>query len=488
MLTALYAKTKRTLDLRALSITIFALQPFTCIMTAYASAIDALKSHFTDQLSTSRAILDQHAHDESGWPDYPPDAVLFARSTEDVSAALEICHHHDCPVIAYGAGTAVEGHVQALKGGLSIDLQQLNQIIQLNIEDMDCVVQAGVTRKQLAEHIRDSGLFFSVDPGADATLGGMAATGASGTNTVRYGTMRDNVRAMTVVMADGKIIKTGTRARKSSAGYDLNHLFIGSEGTLGIITELTVKLHGLQEAVSAAICHFPDIDSAVQSVIEAIQYGIPVARMELLDSLAMKAINAYSKLDYPQQPHLFMEFHGSELSAREQAEQLQQIASDNGGDAFQWASKAEDRNQLWQARHDAYPATLQLRPGCRPVTTDVCVPISRLADCIAQTRALLDQTDLPGIILGHVGDGNFHVLILPHANNEQEIAQAEQINHQLVELALSMEGTCSGEHGIGMGKKAFLLEENPSGVFVMQQIKHCLDPKGILNPGKVLPD
>jgi D-lactate dehydrogenase (cytochrome) len=457
-------------------------------MTLHSSAITELQKQFGDQLSTNPTVLNQHGHDESGWQSYPPEAVLFAHDSEQVSAALKICHAHDCPVIAFGTGTAIEGHVQALQGGLCIDLSAMNQVIRVNAEDMDCIVQTGVTRKQLAEHIRDSGLFFSVDPGADATLGGMAATGASGTNTVRYGSMRDNVRALTVVMANGDIIKTGTRARKSSAGYDLTHLFIGSEGTLGIITELTVKLHGLQEAISAAICHFPSIDAAVQTVIEAIQYGIPVARMELLDDLAMKAINTYCKLDYPERPHLFMEFHGSEMSAREQAEQLQEIARDNGGDAFNWASHAEDRNKLWQARHDAYPAALQLRPGCRPITTDVCVPISRLSECIGLAREMIEQSDIPGIILGHVGDGNFHVLILPDAGNAQEISEAEAINHRLVELALAMDGTCSGEHGIGMGKKDFLQQEHPTGIVVMRQIKQCLDPKGILNPGKIFPD
>ncbi len=457
-------------------------------MTQHESAIAALRARFGSQLSTIPSLLEQHGHDESGWKSYPPEAVLFARSTDDVSAALKICHAEHCPVIAFGAGTAVEGHIQALQGGLCIDLSQMNRIIQLHAEDMDCVVEAGVTRKQLAQHIRDSGLFFSVDPGADATLGGMAATGASGTNTVRYGAMRENVRALTVVMANGDIIKTGTRARKSSAGYDLTHLFIGCEGTLGIITELTVKLHGLQEAISAAVCHFPSVENAVETVIQAIQYGIPIARMELLDHNTTQAINAYARLDYPALPHLFMEFHGSTSSVQEQAEQLQQLASENQGDAFEWATREEDRNRLWQARHNAYPAAIQSRPGCRPVTSDVCVPISRLAECIHLARNELDRSGLPYAILGHVGDGNFHVVMLPQASNTAEIDSAERLNHHLVELALSMDGTCTGEHGIGMGKKEFLQQEHPSSIIVMRQIKQCLDPHGILNPGKIFPD
>lgn len=450
-----------------------------------SSAITELTNHFKDQLTTNKAVRDQHGHDESGWESHAPDAVLFAHSTEDVSAAMKICHSYRLPVIAFGTGTSVEGHVQALHGGLSIDLTQMDQVLSVNTEDMDCKVQAGVTRKQLAQHIRDTGLFFSVDPGADASIGGMAATGASGTNTVRYGTIRENVRALTVVLADGSVIKTGTRARKTSAGYDLTHLFIGSEGTLGIITELTVKLHGLQEAISAAVCHFPSIDAAVETVIQAIQYGIPVARMELLDGMSMRAINRYSKLNYAEKPHLLMEFHGSEASVQEQAQQLQEIASDLGGQKFKWAIRTEDRNRLWQARHDAYPAALQLRPGCKPVTTDVCVPISRLSDCIAETQELTRQTKLPVVILGHVGDGNFHLLILPDANNSDEIAEAEAINHKIVELALSMEGSCTGEHGIGMGKIEFLQQEHPTGIVVMKQIKQCLDPLGLLNPGKI---
>jgi len=454
----------------------------------YSLAIEQLKTQFDQQLTTNQSVCEQHGKDESGWAPKPPDAVLFATSTEAVSLAMKICHEHLMPIIAFGTGTSLEGHVHALKGGLSIDLSQMNQIIKINQDDMDCQVQAGVTRKQLAYEIRNSGLFFSVDPGADASLGGMAATGASGTNTVRYGTMRDNVRALTVVLADGSIVRTGSRARKSSAGYDLTHLFIGSEGTLGIITELTVKLHGLQSAISAAVCNFPTIEAVVKTVTLAIQYGIPVARMELLDDITMRAINRYSDLQYAEKPHLFMEFHGSDASVQEQAQQVQEIAEDLGGNKFEWTSLTEDRNRLWQARHDAYPATLLLRPGCKPVTTDVCVPISRLTECIIETKKMIKSSDLPAAILGHVGDGNFHLLILPDANKPEEIAEAEKINHQLVELAIAMDGTCTGEHGIGMGKIDFLQQEHPTGIGVMKLIKNSLDPLGLLNPGKIFAD
>lgn len=450
-----------------------------------SDVLNALKQLFGDQVTTNASLCEQHGHDESGWETHAPDAVLFARSTEDVSAAMKICHQYHFPVIAFGAGTSIEGHVQALQGGLSIDLTQMNQILRVNAEDMDCQVQAGVTRLQLAAEIRDTGLFFSVDPGADATFGGMAATGASGTNTVRYGTIRENVRGLTVVLADGSVIKTGGRARKSSAGYDLTHLFIGSEGTLGIITELTVKLHGLQEASSSAVCCFPSIDAAVNTVIQAIQHGIPIARMELLDGTSIRAINSYSSMNYPELPHLFMEFHGSHSSVQEQAQQVQELATENGGQSFEWATKTEERNRILKARHDVYPAAVSTHPGCRPVTTDVCVPISRLAECIAETEKMIGETDLPSAILGHVGDGNFHLLILPNAKNPDEIAEAKAINHRLVELALSMEGTCTGEHGIGMGKINYLAKEHPTGVVVMKQIKDCLDPSGILNPGKL---
>jgi D-lactate dehydrogenase (cytochrome) len=453
---------------------------------AVENALPALTELLGERLSTAAAVREHHGHDESGFRSVPPDAVAFAHSTEEVSAIVKICARHKIPVIAYGTGTAIEGHVQALRGGVCIDLRGMDRIVEVNPEDMDCTVQAGVTRKQLESHLRDTGLFFPVDPGADASLGGMAATSASGTNAVRYGTMKENVLSLQVVMADGRIIKTGTRAKKSSAGYDLTHLFIGSEGTLGIITEVTLRLHGLQEAVSSAVCGFPSVDDAINMVILTIQSGIPIARIELLDGLMMHAINRYSKMDYPERPHLFLEFHGSAASVKEQAEAVQGIASEFKGSDFTWATRSEERNRLWQARHDAYPAALQLQPGTRAITTDVCVPISRLAECIRETRQDIDRASMPIVMLGHVGDGNFHLAILPHPDRPQDIEEAEALNHRLVRRALAMDGTCSGEHGIGQGKILFLEEQNPEGVVLMRQIKQTLDPDNLLNPGKVL--
>lgn len=457
--------------------------------TAYGqidNALPELARLLGERLSTAKAVREHHGHDESGFEPQPPDAVAFARSTEEVSEIMKICATHRIPVIAYGTGTAIEGHVQAVHGGLCIDLGGMHQILEVNQEDMDCTVQAGVTRLQLEGHLRDSGLFFPVDPGADASLGGMAATSASGTNAVRYGTMKENVLSLKVVMADGRIIKTGTRAKKSSAGYDLTHLFIGSEGTLGIITEVTLRLHGLQEAISSAVCSFPSVDDAINMVILTIQSGIPIARIELLDALMMHAINDYSKMDYPEQPHLFLEFHGSEASVKEQAQMVQELASEFNGSDFTWATRSEDRNRLWKARHDAYPSALQLQPGTRGITTDVCVPISRLAECIRETRQDIDQASMPIVMLGHVGDGNFHLAILPHPDRPGDIEEADALNHRLVRRALAMEGTCTGEHGIGQGKIGFLQEQNPAGVELMRQIKQTLDPHNLLNPGKVL--
>jgi D-lactate dehydrogenase (cytochrome) len=453
---------------------------------AVENALPALTELLGERLSTAAAVREHHGHDESGFKSVPPDAVAFAQSTEEVSAIVKICARHKIPVIAYGTGTAIEGHVQALRGGVCIDLSGMDRIVEVNPEDMDCTVQAGVTRKQLESHLRDTGLFFPVDPGADASLGGMAATSASGTNAVRYGTMKENVLSLQVVMADGRIIRTGTRAKKSSAGYDLTHLFIGSEGTLGIITEVTLRLHGLQEAISSAVCSFPSVDDAINMVILTIQSGIPIARIELLDGLMMHAINRYSKMDYPEQPHLFLEFHGSAASVKEQAEAVQELASEFGGGNFSWATRSEERNRLWQARHDAYPSALQLQPGTRAITTDVCVPISRLAECIRETRADIDRASMPIVMLGHVGDGNFHLAILPHPDRPEDIEEAEALNHRLVRRALAMDGTCSGEHGIGQGKILFLEEQNPEGVVLMRQIKQTLDPDNLLNPGKVL--
>lgn len=453
---------------------------------AVENALPALSTLLGERLSTAPAVREHHGHDESGFQTVPPDAVAFAHSTEEVSEIMQICARHKVPVIAYGTGTAIEGHVQALRGGVCIDLSQMDRILQVNQEDMDCTVQAGVTRLQLESHLRDTGLFFPVDPGANASLGGMAATSASGTNAVRYGTMKENVLSLRVVMADGRIIQTGTRAKKSSAGYDLTHLFIGSEGTLGIITEVTLRLHGLQEAISSAVCGFPSVDDAINMVILTIQSGIPVARIELLDALMMQAINRYSKMDYPEQPHLFLEFHGSEASVREQAEAVQGIASEFNGSDFTWTTRSEERNRLWKARHDAYPSALQLQPGTRAITTDVCVPISRLAECIRETRLDIDRASMPIVMLGHVGDGNFHLAILPHPDRPEDVDEAEALNHRLVRRALAMDGTCTGEHGVGQGKIQFLEEQNPEGVVLMRQIKQTLDPDNLLNPGKVL--
>jgi D-lactate dehydrogenase (cytochrome) len=450
------------------------------------NVISQLTELLGDRLSTTDAVREHHGHDESGFKPLPPDAVAFAQNTEEVSEIVKICAQHNVPIIAYGTGTAIEGHVQAIHGGICIDMGQMDQILQVNQEDLDCTVQAGVTRLQLESHLRDTGLFFPVDPGADASLGGMAATSASGTNAVRYGTMKENVLSLKVVLADGRIIKTGTRAKKSSAGYDLTHLFIGSEGTLGIITEITLRLHGLQEAISSAVCSFPTVDDAINMVILTIQSGIPIARIELLDALMMHAINRYSKTDYPEQPHLFLEFHGSEAGVIEQAEAVQEIASEFNGSDFTWATHSEDRSRLWKARHDAYPSALQLQPGTQAITTDVCVPISRLAECIRETRKDIDAASMPIVMLGHVGDGNFHLAILPHPDRPEEIEEAEALNHRLVRRALAMDGTCSGEHGIGQGKIKFLEEQNPGGVVLMRQIKQTMDPQNLLNPGKVL--
>ncbi len=449
---------------------------------------EALRELLGDRLATGRAILEQHGRDESFHPASPPDAVAFAESTEEVAAVVRLCNRHDTPIIPFGTGTSLEGHVAALRGGVCIDLSRMNRVLRVSAEDLDCTVQAGVTRKQLNTHLRDTGLFFPVDPGADASLGGMAATRASGTNAVRYGTMKDVVLGLTVVMADGRIIRTGGRARKSSAGYDLTRLLVGSEGTLGVITEITLRLFGVPEAISAAVCPFPNMRAAVDSVIRIIQLGIPVARIELLDELTMEAINRRSKLDYPVTPTLFFEFHGTEAGVAEQVELVREITAEYGVADFQWARHEEDRNRLWQARHEAYYASIALRPGCQGWPTDVCVPISRLADCILETQSDLKTTRLLAPLVGHVGDGNFHLVYVLDRDNPDELAEAEQFNQRLVERALAMGGTCTGEHGIGYGKLDFLEHEHgPEAVAVMRAIKQALDPKGLLNPGKVLP-
>jgi D-lactate dehydrogenase (cytochrome) len=448
--------------------------------------IEALKALLGDRLSVSAAVREQHGHDESYHATLPPDAVAFAQSTAEVAAIMRLAAQHGAPVVPFGTGTSLEGHVAAIQGGISIDLGQMNKIMAVHEADLDCRVEAGVTRKQLNEFIRDRGLFFPVDPGANASLGGMAATRASGTNAVRYGTMRENVLGLTVVLADGSVIQTGGRARKSAAGYDLTRLFVGSEGTLGVITEINLRLYGIPEATSAAVCAFPDLGAAVDTVIQTIQSGIPVARIELLDEVQMDAINRYSKLDYAVQPTLFFEFHGSERGVVEQAETVQAIAADHGAGNFRWAIHAEDRNRLWQARHDAYYAGLALRPGSKGWPTDVCVPISRLAECILETKRDVVEAKLLAPLVGHVGDGNFHLSFIIHPDDPTEMARAQAVNDRMVHRALAMGGTCTGEHGIGSGKIACLEEEHASAMPVMRLIKRALDPDNRMNPGKVL--
>jgi D-lactate dehydrogenase (cytochrome) len=439
-----------------------------------------------DRLSTSTAVCDQHGRDESYHAPHSPDAVAFARSTEEVSAIVRFCSAHKTPVIAFGTGTSLEGHVAALAGGVCIDVSQMDRVLRVNAEDLDAVVEAGVTRKQLNEHLRDTGLFFPIDPGADASLGGMAATRASGTNAVRYGTMRENVLALTVVLADGRVIRTARRARKSAAGYDLTRLFIGSEGTLGIITEVTVRLYGIPEAISAAVCDFPTIEDAVNTVILTIQNGIPVARIELLDESQIDAINRYSKLNHKVAPTLFFEFHGTIAGVAEQAETVKTIAGEYGGNDFRWATTSEERSKLWQARHDAYYAALALRPGSKGWATDVCVPISRLAECISETKRDLANSPIPSALVGHVGDGNFHLVFMIDPKQPEEIAEAGRLNDRMVARALAMEGTSTGEHGVGYGKIDFLISEHGEAVSVMRAIKKALDPDNIMNPGKIV--
>jgi D-lactate dehydrogenase (cytochrome) len=450
---------------------------------------EALATHFGSRFTQTDGVCLHHGKDESSLAPMPPDAVVFAESTAEVAEVARLCHAHATPLIAYGTGTSLEGHLLAVKGGVCIDLSAMNQVLATRPEDLDATVQAGVTRKQLNATLHGSGLFFPIDPGADASLGGMAATRASGTNAVRYGTMRENVIAATVVLADGRIIKTGGRARKSSAGYDLTRLFVGSEGTLGIITELTVRLYPIPEAISSAVCTFPGLDEAVATVIETIQLGIPVARIELLDALAITAINRHSKTTLREAPTLFFEFHGSPAGVEEQARTVQELAANHGGQDFDWATRPEDRSRLWQARHDAYYACLGLRPGARSLTTDVCVPISQLATCIHETQADLQRSSLTAPLVGHVGDGNFHLLLLTDPDNPQEMEAARAFSNRLVERAIALGGTCSGEHGIGLGKRKYLqLEHGDDALDVMRAIKQALDPSNILNPGKILPD
>jgi D-lactate dehydrogenase (cytochrome) len=462
------------------------LQPDVAQLAATAALLDALKARFGERFSVAQVIRDQHGRDESVYSVPPPAGVVFAESTSDVADAVRLCAEHRYPVIPFGVGSSLEGHLLAVRGGISIDMGRMNKLLRLNAEDLTVTVQAGTTRKQLNDEIKSSGLFFPIDPGADATIGGMSATRASGTNAVRYGTMRENVLGLEVVTASGEVIRTGTRAKKSSAGYDLTRLMVGSEGTLGVITEITLKLYPLPEAVSAATCSFPSIASAVETVIQVIQLGVPIARCELIDSNTVRMVNAHSKLGLREESMLLMEFHGTPASVKEQAELVQEIAQDNGGQAFEWASTPEERTRLWTARHNAYFAAIQSRPGCRAISTDTCVPISRLADCLLESIDEVNASGIPYFLVGHVGDGNFHFGYLVDPNDQAELAKAEQLNHTLVHRALSLEGTCTGEHGVGLHKQGFLLAEAGVGaVDMMRTIKRALDPLNIMNPGKI---
>jgi D-lactate dehydrogenase (cytochrome) len=451
------------------------------------SVLTELKALLGDRVTTAAAVREHHGKDESYFPYAPPDAVVFASSTEEVRDIVNICRRHRVPMIPFGVGTSLEGHILAVQGGVSIDLSQMNQVLAVHEEDLDAVVQAGVTRKQLNEYIKHTGLFFPVDPGADATLGGMASTRASGTNAVRYGTMRENVLSLKVVLADGRVIQTARRAKKSAAGYDLTRLFVGAEGTLGIVTEVTVRLYPVQEAMSSAVCAFDSVDGCTNTVIQTIQSGIPVARCDIVCDKTIAAINAYKKTSYRVAPTVFFEFHGTKSSVVEQAEAVQAIAKEHGGKDFVWATLPEERTQLWQARHDAYFACLQLRPGSRAVSTDVCVPISRLAECVHETMEDVKNYIVPVPLLGHIGDGNFHLIFLIDPQKPEEIDIAKQFNKRLVERALRMEGTCTGEHGIGMGKMGSMrMELGEDVIDVMRDIKRVLDPDNLMNPGKVV--
>jgi D-lactate dehydrogenase (cytochrome) len=450
------------------------------------SLVAALRQLLGDRLSTTAAICAQHGRDESYHPAHAPDAVAFARTADEIATIVRLCAERKTPIIPFGTGTSLEGHVAAVEGGVCIDLSQMNQILRVNAADLDATVEAGVTHRQLNEYLRDTGLFFPIDPGADASLGGMAATRASGTNAVRYGTMRENVLSLTVVLADGRLIRTARRARKSAAGYDLTRLFVGSEGTLGIITDLTVRLYGIPEAIAAAVCAFPTLANAVDTVIETIQSGVPVARIELLDEAQIAAINKFSKLDHKIAPTLFFEFHGSPAAVAEQSATVKAIAAEQAGDDFRWSTTPEERAKLWRARHDAYYAALASRPGSKGWATDVCVPISRLAECIGETKKDLARSSIPSALVGHVGDGNFHLVFMIDPNRPREIAEASALNDRLVARALAMEGTSTGEHGVGYGKIDFLVAEHGDAVAVMRAIKRALDPDNILNPGKIV--
>jgi D-lactate dehydrogenase (cytochrome) len=454
---------------------------------AAAAAIAQLAARFGNRLVTSTAVREQHANTTTWVANEPPDAVVFPQSTADVQEIVRICAAHRVPVIAFGTGTSLEGQINAPLGGVCIDVRDMNRVLAVHAEDLDCVIEPGITRKQLNEQLRDQGLFFPIDPGADASLGGMTATRASGTNAVRYGTMKDNVLALKAVLANGEVIKTAQRAKKSAAGYDLTRLFVGSEGTLGIITEITLRLHGIPEAIASGVCPFVSVEAACNATIATIQTGIPVARIELLDDVQVKACNAYSKLSLPEQPMLFLEFHGTKASVAEQSEQFGEIAREHGGGPFDWATRPEDRTRLWQARHDAYWAARGLRTGAQAIATDVCVPISRLADCLVATQADIAASRLLAPILGHVGDGNFHLTLLVDLDDRDEVKRAEGLCQRLVERALAMEGTCTGEHGVGQGKMKYLAPEHgEQALAVMRALKQAIDPQNIMNPGKIV--
>jgi D-lactate dehydrogenase (cytochrome) len=451
--------------------------------------LELLRQILGDRVSTSDSVREHHSHGESWHAPGVPDFVVFPTSTPEVSSIVRLCAEHRLPIVPFGMGSSLEGHVNAIKGGVSIDLTRMTRVLRLSPEDLDMTVEAGLTRLKLDAHLKNTGLMFPIDPGADATLGGMAATRASGTTAVRYGTMRDNVLGLTVVLADGRVIKTGGRARKSSSGYDLTRLFVGSEGTLGVITELTLRLYGRPESVRAAVCPFESMKGAANTVIQTIQLGIPVARIEIIDEVQLQVVNAYSKTNYPLAPTLFFEFHGiSDVAVEDQIRAVDEIAREHGAKGFKWAATLEDRNTLWQARHNAYYAAVASRPGARAWTTDICVPISHLAECILETQADLEQHHVAAPLVGHAGDGNFHLIIMLNPDDEKELATVTGISERLVERALKFGGTCSGEHGVGFGKLKYLDAEHGEALSVMRSIKTALDPDNLMNPGKLIPE
>ncbi|MGH6685033.1 MAG: FAD-binding oxidoreductase [Pseudolabrys sp.] len=454
---------------------------------AIAAAVAALTAAFGNRVVTSQAVREQHGNTLTWIPNQPPDAVVFPQNTGDVQQIVRICAANGVPIVPFGVGTSLEGHVNAPLGGVSIDFRDMNKVLAVHAEDFDCVIQPGITRKTLNEQLRDSGLFFPIDPGADASLGGMTATRASGTNAVRYGTMKDNVLALKVVMANGEVIDTARRAKKTASGYDLTRLMVGSEGTLGVITELTLKLSGIPEAISGGVCPFPSVEACCNATIQTIQSGIPVARIELLDALQVKAVNLHSKLGLPETPMLFLEFHGTEASVAEQSERFGAIATEHGGGPFEWATRQEERTKLWDARHHAAMSNFTLRPGAAMIPTDVCVPISRLAECVTETQRDIEQSRIMAPIVGHVGDGNFHLTLLVDMDDADEVRRAKGLSERLVERALAMDGTCTGEHGVGQGKMKYLLAEHGAeALSVMASIKRALDPQNIMNPGKIV--